>query len=303
MIREIQTFLHICDGGAFAAAAEQLGITQSAVSAQIKNLEKHLGFALFDRNRRGAVLSEQGERIVPMARQMVALFAQMSAAQTHSGSLKIGILPALQSAILPELLARLPETPQLHTAPHADLLNGLQNRQWDVAIVVRPSTPLPTHFVAHTLCHDPCFLLSKTDIQPHHHQNILFNLPFLAYDEQAFGNTALTQFCQQRGFNAPILRSDDATALISLIKNNIGISILPQSCLKHADVSGLTRLPIAVSRELVAVALHDHAEHAQMLAQAWQNPPPSASAWHGLAAEKPANLGLDNAFLTAHFRA
>lgn len=302
MIREIQTFLSICDGGTFAAAAEQMGITQSAVSAQIKNLEKHLGFPLFDRNRRGAILSEQGEQILPLARQIAILFAQMSDASTQtafSGSLKIGILPALQNAVLPELLARLPETPRLHIAPHAALLDGLRQKNWDVAILVRPNAPLPPDCVAHTLRHDPCFLLSKNDV---HHQNILLNAPILAYENSAFGNDNLAHFFRQQGCAQPILSSDDASALISLVKNGVGVAVLPQSCLN--DVADLARLPVPVSRELVAVSLHENAAQAEMLAQTWQQvAAPNAPSWQQAHNAKNDTFSLSNMRVSRYFRA
>ena len=55
MLRELKTFLAVARHGSFAAAGLHIGLTQSAVSAQILNLEQALGIRLFDRT--GAVVA------------------------------------------------------------------------------------------------------------------------------------------------------------------------------------------------------------------------------------------------------
>ena len=54
MLRELQTFLAVVRYGSFASAGANIGLTQSAVSAQIHRLEEELGLALFDRSGRSA---------------------------------------------------------------------------------------------------------------------------------------------------------------------------------------------------------------------------------------------------------
>lgn len=51
MIKEFKTFIAVARDGTFTGAGAQLGLTQSAVSAQIRRLEDYLGVALFDRGR------------------------------------------------------------------------------------------------------------------------------------------------------------------------------------------------------------------------------------------------------------
>ena len=55
MLRELKTFLAVARHGTFAAAGLHIGLTQSAVSAQIRNLEQALGVRLFDRTGRHAI--------------------------------------------------------------------------------------------------------------------------------------------------------------------------------------------------------------------------------------------------------
>lgn len=66
-----RTFLHIVRHGSFIAAAERLHVTQTAITARVKNLEGLLGCTLFIRNRAGARLTANGEAFVLHANHMV----------------------------------------------------------------------------------------------------------------------------------------------------------------------------------------------------------------------------------------
>ncbi|MFA5631113.1 MAG: LysR family transcriptional regulator [Porticoccaceae bacterium] len=66
-----RSFLEIVRTGSFIAAAERLHVTQTTVTARIRNLEAQLGCRLFVRNRSGARLTPDGERFVSHASQLV----------------------------------------------------------------------------------------------------------------------------------------------------------------------------------------------------------------------------------------
>jgi len=66
-----RTFIDIVRTGSFIATAERLHLTQTAVTARIQNLETQLGCRLFVRNRAGARLTDEGERFLRYATQLV----------------------------------------------------------------------------------------------------------------------------------------------------------------------------------------------------------------------------------------
>lgn len=66
-----RTFLEIVRSGSFIAAAEQLHVTQTAITARVQNLESQLDCKLFVRNRAGARLTANGEAFVSYATQLV----------------------------------------------------------------------------------------------------------------------------------------------------------------------------------------------------------------------------------------
>jgi DNA-binding transcriptional LysR family regulator len=67
----VRTFVSAADGGQFQVAADELGVTQQAVSKRIATLERSLGVSLFVRSSRGARLSVDGQVFLPHARELV----------------------------------------------------------------------------------------------------------------------------------------------------------------------------------------------------------------------------------------
>ncbi|MFT7673982.1 MAG: DNA-binding transcriptional LysR family regulator [Gammaproteobacteria bacterium] len=65
---QLKTFLQVAQLGSFRRAAEELFVTQAAVTSRIKMLEEWLGYEVFLRHRRGADLTIQGERFIDYAR-------------------------------------------------------------------------------------------------------------------------------------------------------------------------------------------------------------------------------------------
>jgi DNA-binding transcriptional LysR family regulator len=80
----VRTFVAVVDAGRFAAAADDLSVTQQAVSKRIAALEKDLGVRLFTRTARGARLSLDGQAFLPHARELLQS-AERAAASVRPG--------------------------------------------------------------------------------------------------------------------------------------------------------------------------------------------------------------------------
>ncbi len=68
---QLKTFLRVARLGSFRRAADELFVTQAAVTIRIKALEDWLGFEVFQRHRRGADLTVQGKRFIDYARNAI----------------------------------------------------------------------------------------------------------------------------------------------------------------------------------------------------------------------------------------
>lgn len=67
----VRTFLQVTSKGQFQSAADELGVTQQAVSKRIGALERELGVVLFARGPRGATLTVDGQAFLPHARELL----------------------------------------------------------------------------------------------------------------------------------------------------------------------------------------------------------------------------------------
>ena len=131
MLKQFRTFIVIADAGSFQGAARQLGVTQSAVSMQIKSLEAQLQVPLFDRTVRPPRLNRAGRLMLERVREVVrlsdALTESAPAVSDFEGSIKLGSIPGA-SFVLPEALFRLSETyPKLQVRVSSSLTHELRS--------------------------------------------------------------------------------------------------------------------------------------------------------------------------------
>jgi len=75
--RQLAAFCEVVDRKSFSQAAERLGVTQPAVSLQIRSLEKRLGTKLLDRSGRRVEPTESGQRLYRAAQRMLAVEGQL----------------------------------------------------------------------------------------------------------------------------------------------------------------------------------------------------------------------------------
>ncbi|MEO1331766.1 MAG: LysR family transcriptional regulator, partial [Pseudomonadota bacterium] len=112
-LRALRTLIEIDRAGSFALAADQLGLTLSAVSVQMKTLEAELGFALFDRTRRPPALTPDGRLAATRARAALREVESIRGIADASGALRgtfrIGFVGTASVRLMPGFLARAAE--------------------------------------------------------------------------------------------------------------------------------------------------------------------------------------------------
>lgn len=169
--RHLQCFLAVAQHGSLQKAADVLAITQPAVSKTLKELEGLLAVRLFERGRKGAVPTREGEAFMRHAGASVSALreAVASVAQTRrqgSAVIAIGVLPTVAPWLMPLLLARQEAQtgPGAHTSLRIEtganpaLLASLRQRELDLVI---GRFAEPAHMVGLTFEHlyaDPLVL-------------------------------------------------------------------------------------------------------------------------------------------------
>jgi DNA-binding transcriptional LysR family regulator len=121
--RQLAAFCAVVERRSFSQAAEQLGVTQPAVSLQIRSLEKRLGLRLVDRSGRRVEPTEAGRRLYRSAQRLLALEEQLLAELGEeaegelSGRLEIGASTGPGGTVMPIVLAEFQQQhPDVHVA-------------------------------------------------------------------------------------------------------------------------------------------------------------------------------------------
>jgi DNA-binding transcriptional LysR family regulator len=121
--RQLQAFCEVVDRKSFSLAAEKLGVTQPAVSLQVRALEKRLGAQLLDRSGRRVEPTESGLKLYRSAQRLLTLEAEIvselaeEATGELDGTFEIGASTGPGGVVLSQILCQFAEVhPKLHVA-------------------------------------------------------------------------------------------------------------------------------------------------------------------------------------------
>lgn len=147
----LRTFVAIAQHETFAAAADRVGRTQSAVTQQMQRLEQEMGCALFEKRGRHKSMTSDGMRLIAYAHKILALNDQaVQVIQTRGPieKIRIGSPHDVAESILPNLLRRLSKlSPELQMEINVGrspfLMESLRDKQLDLAISTRYDDAFP----------------------------------------------------------------------------------------------------------------------------------------------------------------
>lgn len=231
MLRELKTFVAVTRYGTFAAAGMHIGLTQSAVSAQMRNLEKALGIRLFDRTGRQAILNAAGQRALPMAQQILDTFSRMAVSEDVSeyrGELKIGAVATVQTGLLPQAFLRLREQapllePKLVPGVSLSLLSQVDTGEVDLAILIKPPFELPKELSAQVIRREPFVLIVPMDLEGDDPLQILASQPHVRYDRNSFGGRLITRFLREQQIDVHVaMEMDELEAIVKMVECGFG---------------------------------------------------------------------------------
>ena len=159
--------------GSFTAAARVIGVTQSAITKSIAELERQLGYLIFHRTSRGALLTDEGRVFVDRARRLLedakALLSEHAPHEdAFAGVLRVGVCPAsLEWQLVEPLTALLARHPNLRFdvsgASFERMAQQLRNGDVDVAIGFEDAFAERPDFKREPLPSAPTVLFARKD--------------------------------------------------------------------------------------------------------------------------------------------
>jgi DNA-binding transcriptional LysR family regulator len=151
-IRQLEYLVAVADEPTWAAAAERVGVSASALSQGLSELERRVGVALFDRDGRRRAIRPTAAPVVGHARQVLSLTGDLAAWSERvrrgtAGRLRVGLIDAAAVVHYPDALrsfraARPDVDLLLRVAPSGSLVELLVAGELDVVVCVEPPTPV-----------------------------------------------------------------------------------------------------------------------------------------------------------------
>lgn len=255
-------FVAVVDHGTVHKAAEQIGLTQPAITRSIKMLETEVGAPLFERRSRGVHLTPLGERALTHARHILreCTFANediLTLRQGESGTLRVAAAPVWMSSILPGVVAELQRAyPHLVVAlkslNYSDALPLLQNGETDVFCGGFQRNDSLSSF----LVRKPLFTSRLTIVARHGHPILslkrvqaddLLSYSWLSYQSDvAYLDMIMDVVAKQTGQQGMAsVQCESMLTALELLRKGDYLAFLPSSFITSSHGAGLT----AVSSE------------------------------------------------------
>ncbi|WP_339935575.1 LysR family transcriptional regulator [Vreelandella glaciei] len=269
----LRAFVAVARTGSVSRAAEQLHLTQPAISLKLKQLQANLGLTLFSRRPQGLALTSDGHALLPAAEKALASAQafEQTAGTLHStlrGKLSIGTIVDPEflrlGAFLSRLMARAPQLEtELQHGMSGSVLNRIAQGDLDVGFYLAPPGEGPglnqghealawrelTHFDYHVIA--PAGWENRLiDTRWEH----LATLPWIVTPQDSAHHRLLKQALAKSGaVPNRVAQVDQEACMLDLVRAGVGLSLARDAlAMTERQESGLAvadniRLPCALS--------------------------------------------------------
>ena len=254
----------------FTRAAESCFVTQSTLSAGLKELEATLGTQLVERDRQTVLMTPVGLEIARRARDLLAAAQDLadfaaSAQEPMTGSLRLGIIPTIAPFILPQSLKQLrARYPALRLALREDLtanlITRLEEGQLDFALIALPYET--ANLLVEPLFDDPLWLVGRNgdpEVRPETFTPTpLLNDRLLLLEEGHCLRDHALYACGNKTRHASVnMEATSLLTLVQMIESGLGIGLVPEMAVNSGltDSPGLTARPMTKPSPSRTIAL------------------------------------------------
>ena len=269
-IQKYQVFLHVMEAGSVSRAAEDMGLTQSAVSHALSSLEEDFGFKLLTRSRAGVRLSSEGKRILPAIRDILSAEERLreTVSSIHglsTGTIRVASFSSVAVHWLPAMLKAFQEQyPQIRfkllNGDYHDVEQWLEEGAVDLGFVSLPTRapgkeiPLMKDRLLvilpkdHPLANLPCFPISFAKQES-----------FISLLESSDQDLRRALDAEDIRPNVRFVTKDDY-AIIAMVEQGLGIAIMPELLLRGRtdNIAALELKPQA--RRTIALAVTEQGQ-------------------------------------------
>ncbi len=277
-LRSLEIFLAVCETGAMAAAARELGLTQPAISLAIAELERKTGTSLFDRAVRplaltlaGGLMRQRASALIADARQIAPLLRETKHGKVPL--IRVGLVDSLSRALtvpLSKYLASRADAVSILSGLTATHASELLTRRLDLFIGVDDLEELPG-LERWKLLREPYVLLmgsghgvvrSVPDLR-----KLANSVPLIRFSARSRTGLEIEKHLRRLGVDVPnSFEFDSPYAVAAMVADGHGFAITTPLCIAEAKLPNNThvtaRLPgPQISRKLTMVARYRELGH------------------------------------------
>ncbi len=254
-IRQMRYFEALASSGHFGKAADLVNVSQPALSAQIRDIEAALGVKLVERSRAGAILTSEGEELLPEIRRILGAVEELMerAKRTRGlleGRLRLGIIPTVAPYLVPVLIPALKlEYPNLELELKElmtdSCLDDLRTGKLDCAIVALPLEDV--RFSNLPLFKDRFLIASADDeetvlISPMTQDQVDVERLLLLEEGHCLREQALAVCGGPAGRKVANYGATSMATLLQMVSHGMGITLIPEIAAR--DEAGRNRMRI-----------------------------------------------------------
>jgi DNA-binding transcriptional LysR family regulator len=235
-IKALKTLRAIIAHGSFSAAGDKIGLTQAAVSTQMKQLETELDTKLFEKIGRNLVLTRDGEKVMQRAEQILSMYDSLGDGLGqngfYSGELLVGAVFSVQvGALGPALASIRRQYPKLSIkvfrGMSVDLAERVETGELDAVLITEPQRKIPTGFSWTTIEQEPFYVVAHKDTAETSDSDLLKKHPFIKLDARAWAGTMIDNELKRRNLiTDTVMELDSLQASLIMVQEKLGVTVM-----------------------------------------------------------------------------
>lgn len=255
-IRMLKTLVAVADNGTFSAAAEAVFVTHAAVSQQMRALEEEWQVQIFDRSTRTPEFTPIGRAILAKAREVVHAYDDIIPSVLGDdglkGEFKLGAVPTSLTGLVPYATAVLKlRCPELHVGLHPGLsmhlIHQVERNALDAALVAYPQL-LPLGLNWQSVAMEEMVLICSQNVKGDDPLRILQDNPFIRFTRDAVVGNIIEKWLQSQKISVnESLELGGLEAIYSMVVADLGVSIVPEPCVRVPQALPLRRIALGRS--------------------------------------------------------
>jgi DNA-binding transcriptional LysR family regulator len=256
-LRQLRVFIEVSKLRSFSRAGDEIGLTQSAVSRCVRELESEIGLKLIDRTTRDVQLTDVGTNLVGTVSRLLvdldeALREVRDLGQQKRGRVVVAASPTIACRLMPRVIAAALEqfplvTLGLRDDVQSDVLRKVKSGEVDFGVVIGPFNYDDLH--AEPVMTDSFCLVARRDHVLAQKKSVpweaLEGERLVMLDHASGSRPLIDAVMQEHGVAAHVVQELGHSATVfGLVEAGVGVSVLPWLALPLPADSSLVALPL-----------------------------------------------------------